>query len=451
VAKKTAKKVTETAPVTNEQSNTLDEQGSHVFPDAPQAPSGSPETLTAPADDSAKGETEAAQSVTDEPTEAPKKGKSRKATAKPSKVNERRVITPKGGAKGAKGAAKEAPAPAESVEITPKRRGRPRKDGLPPGTGLATADSFTPEDVARMDEIEPEIDKNMDGLINASCLLLEVSEKKLYRVRTNPDTGQPYKSFSEYVEKRHNIKGRLGWYQVAAAGVNRSLTSQGVTNLPKTESQARPLAQLSKEPEKQVQAWEVANELAHADGKEEPERRHVEQAVARVTGKPETPASPSPAPSTPVGAAQSNGTIPANTEVSTTEVEEGDDIGLESVAPSISDIEMRDDRWLAQFPLDSTLKGLPLKRFRAAALAYRWMNGARVNFVRSVLTPIIKEAKRDSGVKELDPYLHRVRWGLTGPAPDRWVACDVCKSTGQVPTIGGCTSCYKAGFIVPVR
>jgi hypothetical protein len=133
-------------------------------------------------------------------------------------------------------------------------------------------------------------------------------------------------------------------------------------------------------------------------------------------------------------------------EVSTTDVDEGDE-----VSEPIPDIEMRDDKWLAQFPLDSVLKGLPLKRFRAAALAYRWLAAARVSFIRSVLSKIIKEAQRDSGVRELDPYLHRVRYGLTGPAPDKWVACDVCNHTGQVPTIGKCTACHGAAFIVPVR
>lgn len=450
MAKKTGgNKGAESAPVNLEQSNALDEKGSHVFPDATPAPSGSSETMSEPDAESTKGEAEAAPSGSGESTKGRKKGGGKSKATPAKNVNERRVIAPKGGkgAKGKKGAEKEAPA--ESTEAAPaKKRGRPRKDGLPAGTELAQVDPLSEEESKRLSEIEAEVDKGMDSFIHISSLLLEISEKRLYRAS--------HKSFTAYVEARFNIKGRLGWYQVAAAGVNRALANQGVTNLPRTEFQARPLSSLRNEPEKLAQAWEVANEIATSEGVQEPTADHTARAVARVTGKPEpTPATPAPSPSpapTPVDSAKSNGTIPANTEVSTTEVSdngngEGDDIPAES----IPDIEMRDDRWLAQFPLDSRLKGLPLKRFKAAALAYRWLASARVTFIRTVLTPIIKEAKRDSGVKELDPYLHRLRYGLTAPAPDKWVACDVCNATGQVPTIGGCTSCHKAGFIVPVR
>lgn len=456
--KNSGKKGAEKGAVSLEQSNALDEKGSHVFPDAPQAPSGSPETATTMSEGTVAENVEAAPSGSEEPTAAPKRG-GKKGGAKPAKnVNPRRVIAPKPGAKGAKGAKSDsAPAGPESVKATPdapkRGRGRPRKDGLPPGTELAVEPfRLTDEKRERFRYIKERAHTLKDGFFEFSTLLLEVAEDKLYL--------EEHKTFSEFVEAEFQIKGRLGWYNVAAASVNRTLASQGVTNLPKNEGQARALAALQKEPEKLVQAWEVANEIAASEGKEEPTREHSARAVARVTGKPEPtheqPASqstPAPALSTsaPVEAAKANGTIPANSEVISEEVEDGEDTESETIAPSIADIEMRDDKWLAQFPLDSVLKGLPLKRFRAAALAYRWMAGARVHFVRSVLTPLVKEAKRESGVRELDPYLHRVRYGLTAPAPDKWVACDVCNHTGQVPTIGKCTACHGAAFIVPVR
>lgn len=432
MAKKTTRKNAEANAEAAQISTAQEEQAATVLPDVAPAPSGSEDS-----------------------TEAPKGGKRKAAKGKPSKnVNERRVIAPKGTTKGtAKGSKKGEPTPASEVTITPEApkrgRGRPRKDGLPPGSEVATVETLTPEEAARLTEIEAEAKTLENGFIRFSTLLLEVSERRLYRAT--------HKSFAAYVEERFNIKGRLGWYNVAAAGVNRALTEQGVTNLPQNESQARPLAQLANEPEKLAKAWEVANDIARQEGIQEPTRAHSERAVARVQGKPEPTSeqtsAPStlastPAPSTPVQAAQATGAIPAGAAVTTEEVTDGDDIGLDT---DPVDIEMRDDKWLAQFPLDSQLKGLAHKRFKAEALAYRWLASARRTFVRTVLTPLIKEAKRETGISELGPYLHRARYGLTAPAPDKWVICDRCKGTGQVPTIGGCTTCHKAGFIVPVK
>lgn len=122
------------------------------------------------------------------------------------------------------------------------------------------------EELARC---EATIERGLGTFLEVGNALFAIRDGRLYR--------QTHGSFDDYCRDRWGMSRQRANQLVDAAKVAANLTTTVVR--PETESQARPLARL--EPERQREAWQRAVELA-PNGK--PTARHVEAAVAVVNG-----------------------------------------------------------------------------------------------------------------------------------------------------------------------
>jgi hypothetical protein len=110
------------------------------------------------------------------------------------------------------------------------------------------------------------------GLQSSYASLMAIRDGELYR--------RSHETFEAYCEDRWGIRRSRAYQLIDTAKVNLNLSTNG-GHPGLNERQARPLAPLPVE--QQVQAWELAQESA-PNGK--PTARHVEAAVAVVTGRP---------------------------------------------------------------------------------------------------------------------------------------------------------------------
>jgi hypothetical protein len=106
-----------------------------------------------------------------------------------------------------------------------------------------------------LEECEAIIERGLQTFYEVGAALLRVRELRLYRIE--------HSSFEAYCAERWGIS-RPRAYQFIEAAEVRSNLSTIVDTLPMTESQARPLARL--EPDQQREAWQQALQRAHELG-----------------------------------------------------------------------------------------------------------------------------------------------------------------------------------------
>lgn len=121
------------------------------------------------------------------------------------------------------------------------------------------------QETALLIELEREIELGMERFIAVGKALMQIREKRLYRVG--------YATFDEYCQERWGMSKSNANRLVAAAEVTVNLTPIGVKT-PTHESQLRPLAPL--EPQAQREVWQRAVETA-PEGKVT--AKHVERTV----------------------------------------------------------------------------------------------------------------------------------------------------------------------------
>ena len=130
---------------------------------------------------------------------------------------------------------------------------------------------------AELESAERVIAGGLRTFVDVGNALLSIRERKGFRL-------QGFHAFDDYCRERWGMARRTADQFIAAAGVVENLSAIALT-LPATESQARPLASLP--PEQQREVWAMAVETA-PDGKVT--AAHVERVVDLVTGEIKTPA-----------------------------------------------------------------------------------------------------------------------------------------------------------------
>lgn len=116
--------------------------------------------------------------------------------------------------------------------------------------------------------LEIKIAAGLQTFVEVGAALMEIRDKRLYRAE--------FGTFEEYCQERWGMKRAHAYRLIESAGVIANLSPIG--DIPKTESQARPLTRL--EPQQQRDAWQQAVETAPA-GKVT--AAHVEAVVAQMT------------------------------------------------------------------------------------------------------------------------------------------------------------------------
>lgn len=135
------------------------------------------------------------------------------------------------------------------------------------------ADDLSISEAGRLAELETVIERGLQTFIEVGSALMEIRDSRLYR--------QMYSTFEEYCQERWDLRKSRTYQLMDAAEVVENLKSStivdfssGTIPLPVNEAQARPLAKL--EVEMQRQAWQRAVETA-PQGKIT--ARHVETVV----------------------------------------------------------------------------------------------------------------------------------------------------------------------------
>lgn len=132
--------------------------------------------------------------------------------------------------------------------------------------------SLTKSETNQLEQYEKTIERGMSTFVDVGTALLAIRDDKLYR--------KDYKTFETYCQERWEMSRPRAYQLMDAAEVARNLSTI-VDNPPVAESQIRPLSPLT--PEQQRDAWQLAIDTA-PDGNVT--AKHVEEAVATVTGKP---------------------------------------------------------------------------------------------------------------------------------------------------------------------
>lgn len=116
------------------------------------------------------------------------------------------------------------------------------------------AASLTNLEGARLVQLELVIEIGLKTFVDVGTALLEIRDNKLYRLN--------FSTFEDYCRERWGMSHRHANRMIEAAGINTNLGPIG-PKLPETESQARELASL--EPEQQRQVWARVIEQAKDD------------------------------------------------------------------------------------------------------------------------------------------------------------------------------------------
>ena len=104
--------------------------------------------------------------------------------------------------------------------------------------------------------LEQRIKKGLNTFIEVGVALMEIRERKLYRLR--------HERFQDYCRERWGIKRAHAYRLISAVEVLDNLSPTGDT--PKTERQVRPLTTLT-DPDDQRAAWQAASEAAASEGR----------------------------------------------------------------------------------------------------------------------------------------------------------------------------------------
>jgi hypothetical protein len=297
------------------------------------------------------------------------------------------------------------------------------------GTSLATVEAPQPilealneDEAVEREQLEYDVDQGIEGAFKVANALLTIREKRLYR--------STHATYEEYVEDRFQMSVRRARYLTFAAGVVKSLEDSGVTDLPTNERQVRELQSVV--PEDHAKVWERAKVEAKAKGKKEPGRKEVQEAATKV-GRSKTTAAQKK-----VQKGQEKGAIPADSQVTTTEVDEGVDSAM------VADIDLPDGEWLAQFPIRQELSRWCCELFDQEALFYRWFSTHRKPLVRTVTSKLAADVRRVA--KRVGPYVSRVEKALSLADPRTWKVCKTCNGQGKTEATGDCTDCKTAGY-----
>lgn len=107
------------------------------------------------------------------------------------------------------------------------------------------ADVLTLSEVGRLAELEQVVETGLTVFVAVGNALLEIRDSRLYR--------QQFPTFEAYCRERWGLKQSHAYRMIDAAVVVGNLQSSPIGEVPKTESQARPLTRL--EPEVQREVW----------------------------------------------------------------------------------------------------------------------------------------------------------------------------------------------------
>lgn len=129
---------------------------------------------------------------------------------------------------------------------------------------------------ALLTSYEAVIQQGLESFVEVGNALAAIRDRKLYR---------PHQTFDEYCEQRWSLKRSHVYRLIDAAEIVCDVSPIG--DIPKTESQARPLAQI-KDREQRAEVWQTVVESAPKDEDGEPKitAKHVEQVVAKALDKP---------------------------------------------------------------------------------------------------------------------------------------------------------------------
>jgi len=112
---------------------------------------------------------------------------------------------------------------------------------------------ITIQESARLVELEGKISSGLQTFVDVGEALMEIRDSRLYR-------GVEHKTFEAYCREKWNFSKPYATQLIGAAKVVRNIETVAIATVPKTESQARPLAKLPAE--QQPAAWEKAVEKA---------------------------------------------------------------------------------------------------------------------------------------------------------------------------------------------
>ena len=115
-----------------------------------------------------------------------------------------------------------------------------------------STDALTADEAAELQGFEATIRKAEAALLDAGRALSVIQKKRLYRAE--------YSTFEAYCEERWDMKRRRAYHLISAAERVVEMGAAGVTDLPRTEAQLRPLTGLKVEDA--VAVWNTAVEEA---------------------------------------------------------------------------------------------------------------------------------------------------------------------------------------------
>lgn len=124
-------------------------------------------------------------------------------------------------------------------------------------------------DRSLLDEREAIIEGGLKTFVEVGEALLYIRDNALYQ------TAAGFKTFELYCKDRWQMNRNHAYRMMDAAKAVSNLSPIG--DIPKTESQARPLTKLET-PEQQQEAWQVAVEASNG----KPTAKHVEAAVEQI-------------------------------------------------------------------------------------------------------------------------------------------------------------------------
>lgn len=148
------------------------------------------------------------------------------------------------------------------------------------GVTVHTSTELAPGDAERLAELESTIDRGLTTFVEVGAALAEIRERRLYR--------ETHGTFEDYCRERWQMSRSYAHRIIESAQVVANVQTLPIGNTaPATESQARPLAKL--EPEQQREVWREAVETA-PEGKVT--AKHVSATVERITKPDAAPAPP---------------------------------------------------------------------------------------------------------------------------------------------------------------
>lgn len=126
---------------------------------------------------------------------------------------------------------------------------------------------------------EADIKEDLERFVRVGNALMRIRDGRLYRVT--------HKTFEDYCQDKWKMSRQYVNKLIAAQVVVKQLETIVSTDLPKNETQTRPLAELDTA-EDQADAWEeaVATAPRNDDGEPVVTGKHVKAVVAKKLGKP---------------------------------------------------------------------------------------------------------------------------------------------------------------------